>query len=145
MSIDLSKINSIEKVADSFVYSKWGNLLAPQLPYKDARIEKLGKEVALYSLLLEKIKQEVDFIELIYEERRIIVRMSQKIFILVICENTADATLIKLTLNVLNEEIKGDKTVQKTLQKMPEEKDFLTAASEDAELQELLTKLNITA
>jgi hypothetical protein len=145
MSIDLSKINSIEKVADSFVYSKWGELLAPQLPYKDARVQQFGKEVALYSLILEKIKQEIDFIELIYEERRIIVRISQKFFILVICENTADTTLIKLNLNVLNEEIKSDKTIQKSLQKLPGEKDFLTAASEDAELQELLTKLNITA
>ena len=144
MSIDLSKINSIDNVADSFVYSKGGKLLAPQLSYKDARIEQLGKEVALYSLLLEKIKQEVDFIELIYEERRIIVRISQKFFILVICENSADATLIKLNLNVINEEIKSDKSVQKSLQKLPQEKDFLTAASEDAELKELLKKLNIT-
>jgi predicted regulator of Ras-like GTPase activity (Roadblock/LC7/MglB family) len=145
MSVDLDELNNIDGVENSFIYTKGGTLLVPQLPYNDAQIEHFGREVALCSALLEKIRPEVDFFELIYEERHIIVRISHNFFILVVCEDDADTTLIKLTLNVIHEEVKGDTDIQKSLRKAQGKRDLLAAAQEESELRELLEKINITA
>jgi predicted regulator of Ras-like GTPase activity (Roadblock/LC7/MglB family) len=145
MSIDLTQLNSIAGVTDAFIYSKGGQLLVPQLQYKDARIEQFGREVALCSAILEKMKQEVDFIELIYVDRHLIVQISQNFFILVVCNDSTDTTLIKLTLNVLSNEVKGDKEIQKSLRKLPAQTDLLVKAQEESGLQELFKKLKITA
>ena len=145
MSVDLGDLNKIEGVTDSFIYSTGGALIAPQLQYEDARIEHFGKEVALCFAILDKIKQEVDFIELIYEDRHIIIQISQNFFILVICEDTADTTLVKLTMNVINDEVQGDKDIQKSLRKSPDKKDLLVKAQEESEIQELFKKMKITA
>jgi hypothetical protein len=145
MSVDLTELNNIDGVENSFIYTKGGTLLVPQLPYNDTRIEHFGKEVALCSALLEKIRLEVDFFELIYEERHIIVRISHNFFILVICEDDADTPLIKLTLNVIHEEVKGDTDIQKSLRKAQGQGDLLAAAQEESELRELIEKIKITA
>lgn len=145
MSVDFTELSGIKGVTESFLYSKWGELLAPQLPYTAARIKQFGKEVALCSFFLEKIGQEVDFIELIYEERRLICRMSQNFFILVNCETSADTALIKLTLNIMHEEIKVDKDIQNVLRKSSGKKDLLADAQQEPELYELLVKTKITA
>ena len=145
MSVDLTKLNNIEGVEDSFIYSKSGALLIPQLQYEDTRIAQLGREIALSVALLEKIRQEVDFIELIYEDRRIIVRITRDYFILVMCEDTADFTLIKLTVNVINEGIKDSKDIQRLLRKSPEKKDLVAEVQNDSELKELLEKMRIIA
>lgn len=141
----MAELNNIDGVVDTFIYTKGGTLIAPQLPYKDARIEHFGREVALCSALLEKIRHGVDFFELIYEERHIIVRISHNFFILVICEDTADTTLIKLTLNVIHEEVKGDTDIQKSLRKAQGKVDLLATAQEESDLRELLEKIKITA
>jgi len=145
MSVELTELNKITGVTDAFIYSKGGQLLVPQLQYKDARIEHFGREIALCSAILEKIRQEVDFIELIYEERRLIVQISQNFFILVICEDSADTTLIRLTLNVISDEARNDKDIQKSLRKLPGKVDLLTKAQEEAALQELFKKMKLTA
>ncbi len=145
MSVDLSELNNIEGVGDTFIYSKWGVLLLPQLQYEDARIEFFGREVALCSALLEKIKQEVDFLDFIYDDRHIIVRISHNFFILVVCEGTADIPLIKLRLNVIHEEVKGDKDIQKSLRKSPGKRDLLAEAQGESELRELFERMKITA
>ena len=145
MSIDLTKLNNIEGVGDSFIYSTSGALLIPQFQYEDTRIAQLGRDIALSASLLEKIRQEVDFIELIYEDRRIIVRITHDYFILVMCENTADFTLIKLTVNVINEGIKDSKDIQRLLRKSPEKKDLVAEVQNDSELKELLEKMRIIA
>src|SRR4030043_330265 len=145
MSIDLTQLNSIAGVTDAFIYSKGGQLLVPQLQYKDARIEQFGREVALCSAIFERMRQEVDFIELIYEDKHLIVQISQNFFILVVCDDSADTTLIKLTLNVLGNEAKGDKEIQKSLRKLPAQTDLLAKAQEESGLQELFKKLKIAA
>ena len=145
MKVDLAELNNIEAVTESFIYTKGGVLVKPQLPYKDVRIEHMGREAALCSALLEKIKHAVDFYELIYEERHIIVRISHNCFIIVVCENTADTTLIKLTLNVLHEEVKNDNDLQKSLRKSSGKGNLLTEAQEESELQELFKTIKITA
>ena len=145
MKVELAEINNIKAVIESYIYTKRGELVTPQLPYKDARIEHMGREVALCAAILEKIKHVVDFYELIYEERHIIVRISHNCFILVVCENIADTTLIKLTLNVLHEEVKNDNDLQKSLRKSPVKGNLLTEAQEESELQELFKKIKITA
>ena len=145
MSIDLAQLNGIAGVTDAFIYSKGGQLLVPQLQYKDARIEQFGGEVALCSAIFERMRQEVDFIELIYEDKHLIVQISQNFFILVICDDSADTTLIKLTLNVLGNEAKGDKEIQKSLRKLPAQTDLLVKAQEESGLRELFKKLKITA
>ena len=141
----MGDLNKIEGVTDSFIYSKGGTLLAPQLQYEDARIEHVGREVALCFAILDKIRQEVDVIELIYEDRHIIIQISQNFFILVICDDTADTTLVKLTMNVINDEVRRDKDIQKSLRKSPDKKDLLAKAQEETELQELFKKMKITA
>ena len=140
----MSELNQIAGVVDVFIYSKWGILMAPQPTSKDERIEHFGREVAMCSALLEQIKQEADFFELVYEDWHIIVRISHNFFIIVVCEDTADTTLIKLTLNVLNEEIKGDKDVQKSLRKSLGKRDLLVEAQKESELQELFARMKIT-
>ena len=143
MSVDLTNLNNIEGVADSFIYSKMGMLLLPQLQYVDTRIMQLGRDMALSAALLEKIKQAVEFIELVYEGRRLIARITRDYFILVICDVTADITLIRLTVNVINEAIKDNKDIQRLLKKSPEKKDLIAEAGGDAELKELFAKLKI--
>jgi len=143
MSVDLTNLNNIEGVADSFIYSKMGMLLLPQLQYVDTRIMQLGKDMALSAALLEKIKQAVEFIELVYEDRRLIARITRDYFILVICDVAADVTLIRLTVNVINEAIKDNKDIQRLLKKSPEKKDLIAEAGGDAELKELFAKLKI--
>ena len=145
MSIDLTELNKIPGVTDSFIYSKGGQLLVPQLQYKDERIEHFGKEVALCSAILEKMRQEVDYIELIYEDRYLIVQVSANFFILVLCEDTADTTLIKLTLNVISDDAKSDKDIQKSLRKSAAKVDLLAKAQEESELQDFFKKLKITS
>jgi len=141
----LTQLNSIVGVTDAFIYSKGGQLLVPQLQYKDARIEQFGREVALCSAIFERMRQDVDFIELIYEDRHLIVQISQNFFILVVCNDSTDTTLIKLTLNVISNEVKGDKEIQKSLRKLPAQTDLLVKAQEESGLQELFKKLKITA
>ena len=143
MSVDLTNLNNIEGVADSFIYSKMGMLLLPQLQYVDTRIMQLGRDMALSASLLEKIKQAVEFIELVYEDRRLIARITRDYFILVICDVAADVTLIRLTVNVINEAIKDNKDIQRLLKKSPEKKDLIAEAGGDAELKELFAKLKI--
>jgi predicted transcriptional regulator len=94
---------------------------------------------------LERMSQEVDFIELIFEDKHLIVQIAQNFFIVVICEDSADTTLIKLTLNVLSNEAKGDKEIQKSLRKLPGKVDLVAKAQEEAELQELFKKMKFTA
>jgi hypothetical protein len=144
MNIDFSQLSNIKGVTDAFLYSKGGEVLAPQLSYTASRILQLGKEVAFCSFYLEKLEQEVDFMEFIYEDQRVIVRLSQNFFILVICESATDSALIKLTLNVIHEGVKGDKDIQKLLSKLPGKKDFVADAQEEAELRELLATMKIT-
>ena len=141
----MTQLNSIAGVTDAFIYSKGGQLLVPQLQYKDARIEQFGREVALCSAIFERMRQEVDFIELIYEDKHLIIQISQNFFILVVCDDSADTTLIKLTLNVLGNEAKGDKEIQKSLRKLPAQTDLLAKAQEESGLQELFKKLKIAA
>ena len=141
----MTQLNSIVGVTDAFIYSKGGQLLVPQLQYKDARIEQFGREVALCSAIFERMRQDVDFIELIYEDRHLIVQISQNFFILVVCNDSTDTTLIKLTLNVISNEVKGDKEIQKSLRKLPAQTDLLVKAQEESGLQELFKKLKITA
>jgi hypothetical protein len=145
MKVDLTELSNIEGVTESFIFKKAGELLLPRLPYADARIEHMGKEVALCTALLEKIKQKVDFFEFIYNDSHVIVRVSSNFFIMVVCENTADTTLIKLRLNVIHEEVKVDNDLQKSLRKSPGTKNLLIEAQSDSELQELFKKIKITA
>ena len=145
MSIDLTEVTKIEGVAEAFIYSKGGELLLPQLSTKDSRIDYFGREAALCSALLEKMRQNVDFFEFIFEDRHIIVRISQSFFILVVCEDSADTTLIKLTLNVILEETKGDKDIQKSLRKSSDKKDILADAKEESELRGFFEKIKTTA
>jgi hypothetical protein len=144
MSVDLTNLNNIEGVADSFIYSKMGMLLLPQLQYVDTRIMQLGRDMALSAALLEKIKQAVEFIELVYEDRRLIARITRDYFILVICDVAADVTLIRLTVNVINEAIKGNKDIQRLLKKYPEKRDLIAEAGGDTDLKALLTKMKIS-
>jgi hypothetical protein len=144
MSVDLTKLNNIEGVADSLIYNRMGALLIPQLQYVDTRIMQLGKDMALSVALLEKIKQSVEFIELVYEDRRLIARITRDYFILVICDVSADVTLIRLTVNVLNEAIKDNKDIQRLLKKYPEKKDLIAEAGDDADLRALLAKMKIS-
>ena len=144
MKVKLTELENIEGVTETFLFIIGGELVLPQLPYTDARIEGMGKEVALCAALLEKIKHEVDFFELIYEDRHVIVRISHNFFILVVCEDAPDTTLIKLTLNVINEEVKGDSDFQKSLRKSLGKGDILAEAQEDPELRELLEMIKIT-
>ena len=145
MSIDLGDLNKITGVTDSFVDSKGGDLIAPQLQYKDKRIEKFGREVALCAAVLEKMKLDVDVIELVYEDRHLMIQLSQNFFILVMCDDTADTTLIKLTLNVINDEARGDKDIQQALRKSPSKGNILATAQGEAEWEELFKKMKITA
>jgi hypothetical protein len=105
----------------------------------------MGREVALCAALLEKIEQKVDFFELIYNDSHVIVRVASNFFIMVVCENTADTTLIKLTLNVLHEEVKVDNDLQKSLRKSAGTENLLIEAQSNSELQELFKKIKITA
>ncbi|MBW2039725.1 MAG: hypothetical protein JRI46_09030 [Deltaproteobacteria bacterium] len=139
----MAELNEIEGVLDSLIYNRLGELVIPQLQYKDERIARLGREVAFCFAFLEKMQKEIDFIELIYEGRRIIVRISYNFFILVICEEKADIPLIKLTINVINEEIKGDKAIQRLLHRPREKRDLLLDAQKESEWRELLEKMNI--
>lgn len=145
MALNLAEINNIDGVTESYVYSQEGVLITPQLPFKDARIEHMGREIALCSAILEKIEHAVDFYELIYEEMHIIVRISHNCFIFVVCESTADTTLIKLTLNVLHEEVKGDTDLQKSLRKLPGKGNLLSEAQAESDLQDFFKKIKITA
>ncbi len=145
MGVDLGELNKIEGVVDSFIYNKWGELVTPRLQYKDVRVAKLGKEVAFCSAFLEKVKRKIDFIELVFEDRRIIIRVSEDFFILVICEKKADFPLIKLTMNVINEEIKVDKDIKKLLRSLRGKKDLLAEAKGEAEWRELLEKMRLLA
>jgi hypothetical protein len=145
MAVDFTELNKIGGVTDAFLYSKGGELIAPPLPYTAARILHFGREMALCAVILEKMRQEVDFIELIYTEKRIIVKISQNFFILVVCESTADTTLIKLTLNVMHEEIKGDKEIQRLFRKSSGNKNLFAEAQKESELQELLVKMKLPA
>jgi len=145
MKVNLTEIENIEGVTESFIFKKGGDLLLPRLPYTDARIEHLGREVALCSALLEKIKREVDLFELIYEDKHVIVRISNNFFTLVVCEHTTDTTLIRLKLNVIHEEAKGDNDLQKSLRKSQGKGDLLAKAQEDSELAELFKRIKIAA
>jgi hypothetical protein len=144
MSVDLSKINNIEGVADSFIYSRMGALLQPQLQYVDTRIIQLGRDMALSAALLEKVNQSVEFVELVYQDRRLIARITRDYFILVICDVAADVTLIRLTINVINEVIKDDKEIQRLLKKSPEKNDLIADASGDADLKALFAMMKIS-
>lgn len=143
MKVDLTELTSLEGVIDSFVFKKGGELLIPRLPYTDERIEHMGREVALCSALLEKIKQEVNFFELVYEDRHVIVQIAHNFLTMVVCENTADTTLIKLRLNVIHEGVKTDNDLQKTLRKSPEKESLLAEAKDDSELQRLFNMMQI--
>lgn len=144
MNTDLSELTNIEGVKESFIFRKGGELLIPRLSYEDARIEHMGKEVAVCSAILEKIKQDVDFFELIYEDRHVIVRIAHNFFTLVVCENTADTTLVKLTLDVIHEGVKVDNDIQKMLRKSPSKRDLLAEVKEESELQQLFKIMKIT-
>jgi hypothetical protein len=145
MKVKLTELENIEGVTKVFLFNKEGDLLLPQLPYTDARTEQMGKEVALCAVLLEKIKQEVDIFELIYEDKHIVVRISNNFFTLVVCDNAADTTLIKLTLNVIHEEAKGDNDLQKSLRKSKGKGDLLAEAQKDSELAELFKRIKVAA
>jgi hypothetical protein len=145
MAVDFTELNKIVGVTDSFLFSKGGELVAPPLPYTAARILNFGREMALCAVILDKMRQEIDFVELIYEERRVIVKISQNFFILVVCESTTDTTLIKLTLNVMHEEIKDDKEIQRLLRRSSGNKNLFVEAQKESELQELLVKMKLTA
>lgn len=145
MKVKLTELENIEGVTEAFLFNKGGELVLPRLPYADARIEGMGKEAALCTALLEKIKQEVDLVELIYEDRHVVVRISNNFFTLVVCDSTADTTLVKLTLNVIHEEAKGDNDLQKTLRKSQGKGDLLTEAQKDSELAELFKKIKVAA
>jgi hypothetical protein len=144
MKVDLTELTNIEGVIESFIFKKGGEVLLPRLPYTDERIEHIGREVALCSAFLEKIKQEVNFFELIYEDRHVIVRIAHNFFTMVVCENTADTTLIKLRLNVIHEGIKADNDLQKMLRKSPGKENLLGEAKNESELQQLFTMMKIS-
>lgn len=143
MAVDLLELEHIPGVEDSVIYSRWGELLVPHLAKPVTRLEQLGRDIALYTALLEKTPYEVDLFELIYEERHVITRISHDCLIIVVCDNTADTTLIKLRLNVIMEEVKADKDIQKMLRKSSGKKDLVAEASGEADVQELFKKMKI--
>lgn len=139
----MAEFNKIPGVLDALLYNKLGELMVPQLQYKDARIARLGREVAFCFAFMEKVQKEIDFMELIYEDRRIIGKMSSNFFILVICEEKSDFPLIKLTMNVLHEELKDDKEIQRTIRKSLRKGDLLEEAQKESEWRELIEKMKI--
>lgn len=145
MKVKLTELDNIDGITESFLFSKGGELVLPQLPQTEARIQKMGKEAALCAALLERIKQEVDLFELIYEEKHVVVRISNNFFTLVVCDSTADTSLIKLTLNVIHEEAKSDNDLKKILRKSQGTGDLLTEAQKDSELAELFKRMKVAA
>lgn len=143
MKVKLTELGNIEGVTETFLFSKGGELILPRFPHTEERIQEMGKEVAWCAALLEKMKQEVDLFELIYEEKHIIVRISNNFFTLVVCDSTADTPLIKLTLNVIHEEAKGDNDLQKILRKSQGTGDLLAEAQKDSELAELFKSMKV--
>jgi hypothetical protein len=145
MKVKLTELDNIDGVTETFLFSKGGELVLPQLPKAEARIQEMGKEIAWCAALLEKLKQEVDLFELIYENKHVVVRISNNFFTLVVCDSTADTPLIKLTLNVIHEEAKGDNDLKKILRKSKGTGDLLTEAQKDSELAELFERMKVAA
>ena len=143
MRKNFNELDRIEGVSESLLFNKWGDLIIPQLKYRDKRIINLGKEIAYCAAFLEKIHHEVDFIEIVYEDRRILVRMSNNFFIMVICLDHGDIPMIKLTMNVLHEEVKSEKEIQKIIQKSQGKIDLLTEAQKEAGWKELLNRISL--
>lgn len=115
MSVNLEELLSIKGVADSQLYTRKGELVLPKLQYQNARIVSVGKEIAVYLGLLEKVHGQVDAIEFVFPDRRVLVKPGTNFFIVVEYESHADIPLIKLTVNVVSEAVKEDKKMQKTL------------------------------
>ena len=141
--VDLAELSKIHGVLNSLLYNRWGELLIPELQYRDARISRLGTEVAYCSAFLRRMQKEIDFIELVYQDRRIIARLSDNFLILVVCEEIADIPLIKLTMNVINEEIKGDREIQRLVRRSKGKRDLLIEARRELEWRELSEKMGI--
>ena len=144
MDVNFGELSKIKGVLDSQVYTKWGQLIMPQVHYRHARIVSIGREVALCLAGLEKFQREIDFIELVYETRRIIIRITQEFFLLVVCEQFADTALIKLTMNVVSEDMRGDKTLQKLIRKSRDQKNMTVDRRQQLEWQELINKLGVS-
>lgn len=144
MELDLTELSGISGVTDVFVYSRGGELVTPQLKYRDERIEGIGYEVALCAAILERLTQGVDYFEFIYEDRHMIIQLADNFLIAVICDETADATLIKLSMKVLSSEAKGDKDLQKVLRKLGGQREVLLKAQGESTIKELYQTLKIS-
>jgi len=115
MSVHLEELLSIKGVADSQLYTRKGELVLPTLPYQHIRIVSVGKEVAVYLEVLEKAREQIDLIEFVFPDRRLLVKPGANFFIVVEYDGDADIPLIKLAVNVVSEAIRGDKKMQKVL------------------------------
>ena len=124
----------IDKFIEECENSGVSGVIIPDLSFEES-----------YEIKSRLKKRKIDFIELVFEDRRIIIRVSEDFFILVICEKKADFPLIKLTMNVINEEIKVDKDIKKLLRSLRGKKDLLAEAKGEAEWRELLEKMRLLA
>ena len=141
MEIDFAPLRNIEGVLDLQLYNKWGHLVFPTMQYKDGRVAAVGREVALCVALLGRLRREIDFLELIYRNRRIIVKVSQDFFLLVLCDEACDSALTRLTMNVLGEDLKNDKNLQKILWKSGGRSGLFVEGQQEPEWGGLMTNI----
>jgi len=143
MHLDFAPLTNIEGVLDLQLYNKWGHLVFPSVQYKDTRIAAVGREVALCLALLGRLETDVGFLELVYRNRRIIVKVAQDFLLLVLCDGSCDSTLIKLTMNVISQDLTNDRKLQKILWKAGGRKGLFVEGQQEPEWGGLMSKMGI--
>ncbi len=142
MAVNLGDLNKISGVKGSYIYSMGGELLLTKLTARDERIEGIGYDIAICAVALQKLGQEGNILEFVFANQSIITRVGENFFVVAICDNSADTTLVRLSLNVLAEEVKTDKELQGLIRKAQKKGDILASVN-DMELQELFKKMKI--
>jgi hypothetical protein len=142
MNTELGELGRTDGVLDALLFNRWGEVIFPrQEVYQDPRIVALGKTIAICFQLLEWLNRDTELIDIVYSERRVVIKKSERFFLVAVCSVPADVSLVKLTTNVVAESLKRDKQLDRLLKRQGDTGRLLSEAHQVPEWKELIDTL----
>ncbi|RLG91323.1 hypothetical protein DRO34_04205 [Candidatus Bathyarchaeota archaeon] len=108
------ELGSIKGVKEVFLFTRSGRVL-----WGDDRedVRRVGRGVALSFEFLHKVKKEVDFLEFIFDKEKVLAMRGEDFYLAVRCEEEADLSMLKISMNVAKSQIKGEKGLMKAIKR----------------------------
>ncbi len=112
------EINSLKGVWGYFLCDNMGKILEREMPVVFMKhLAMMGREVTQVIGLLENLSRSPEYLELLFEDGRVMIMSLKNFTLLVFCDPNVDIPTVRSKMNVVISEIQGDPKIQELLEK----------------------------